>query len=60
MKYTPYHTFKNMAKIVKEEQYDLSKLTYDQNGLVIAFKKLLITEEKTSIIAKEFRTIPDF
>ncbi|NOQ78059.1 MAG: hypothetical protein GQ546_01515 [Gammaproteobacteria bacterium] len=60
VKNIPYRTFKNLAKIVKEEQYNLSELIYDQNGSVIAFKKPVITEEKSSILAKEFRTMPDF
>lgn len=39
MKNTPYHTFKSLAKIVKQEHYKKSRLIYDQMGLIYALKK---------------------
>lgn len=55
IKYTAYRSFRNLAEIVKEDQYQYAKLIYDANGVAIAveIKKPAETQDKTSAIVND-------
>lgn len=55
IKDTAYKSFKNLAEIVKEQQYKDARLTYDENGIAIAveIKKQAETRDETYSIAEE-------
>ncbi len=57
IKNTAYRSFKNLAEIVKEEQYKYARLTYDEHGVAIAveIKKPAETQDKTSAITRDLR-----
>ena len=57
---TPYWTFKNLAKIVKEERYQFAKLIYGINGVAIALNNPVKIQEKPSKKTKEFGLYPTF
>lgn len=60
VKNTPYWTFKNLAKIVKEEQYKFAKLVYDINGVAVALNNPVKIPEKPSKKTKDFVLYPTF
>lgn len=54
VKNTPYWTFKNLSKIVKEEKYKYAKLIYNDKGIAMAISVPDIKVKKTSNIAELF------
>jgi len=55
VKDTPYWTFQNLKKIVKEEKYKNAKLVYNSDGIAIALNVPLIKPKKPARIVQDLK-----